>query len=193
MNPLIASVFQDIFDYVRQGGYVLPPLMGISVWMWYLIVKKLAVLGRWRFRGKGETGEFTAIRRELMAGHVDDTGWERRRFHAPVRQLIRQRQNELERHVQTIFVLAAIAPLLGLLGTVGGMITTFEAISRFGAANARAMAGGISEALITTQAGLIVAVPGLLMGHFIRRRTDALQQRLERLRLRHSATGGAEA
>ena len=93
--------------------------------------------------------------------------------------LVKKRQQNIEHHVQTIFVLAAIAPLLGLLGTVTGMISTFEAISRFGTANARAMAAGISEALITTQIGLIVAVPGLFMGHMIRRKTDVIQNRMD--------------
>ena len=59
------------------------------------------------------------------------------------------------------------------------MISTFEAISRFGTANARAMAAGISEALITTQIGLIVAVPGLFMGHIIRRKTDVIQNQMD--------------
>jgi hypothetical protein len=56
-------------------------------------------------------------------------------------------------------VLAAVAPLLGLLGTVTGMIATFDVLAVFGTGNAKAMAGGISEALITTQTGLLVALP----------------------------------
>ena len=77
-----------------------------------------------------------------------------------------------------IRVLIAICPLLGLLGTVTGMITTFDVLAVFGTGNAKAMAGGISEALITTQTGLLVAIPGLYMKGFLERRARRLQQRI---------------
>lgn len=181
--------------YLDQGGIVLWPLLILSVWMWYLIVKKLAVLMTWKAAGRtGRTAQtggigdewrriFDEYRSRRISDAAPDDEWNRRLLAA----LVRKRQQELERHVRTIFVLAAMAPLLGLLGTVTGMISTFEAIARFGTANARAMAAGISEALVTTQIGLVVAVPGLFMGHFIRRRTDALQIRLDRLLLRHAS------
>lgn len=84
----------------------------------------------------------------------------------------------LRRYLSIIGTLAAIAPLLGLLGTVSGMITTFDVISLFGTGNARAMAGGISEALITTQSGLLVAIPGLFMSAFLNRRAHRLESHL---------------
>jgi biopolymer transport protein ExbB len=68
---------------------------------------------------------------------------------------------------------------LGLLGTVTGMIATFDVLSVFGTGNAKAMAGGISEALITTQTGLLVAIPGLYMKGFLDRRADNLIQRVQ--------------
>jgi biopolymer transport protein ExbB len=86
----------------------------------------------------------------------------------------------ISRHVNTILVLAAIAPLLGLLGTVVGMIKTFDVISMFGTGDAKSMASGISEALITTQTGLIVAVPGLILGNFIFRRAERIKVRMNR-------------
>ena len=70
-------------------------------------------------------------------------------------------------------------PLLGLLGTVTGMITTFDVISEFGTGNARALASGISEALVTTQSGLVVAVPGLLIGGFLFQRAQKIKGRME--------------
>jgi biopolymer transport protein ExbB len=77
-----------------------------------------------------------------------------------------------------IGALAAVAPLMGLLGTVIGMIVTFDVISVFGTGNARAMAGGISEALITTQTGLLVAIPGLYMKGYLDRRAQKLRHRI---------------
>jgi len=87
----------------------------------------------------------------------------------------------LRRSLSVIAVLAAVAPLFGLLGTVTGMITTFDVITLFGTGNAKAMAGGISEALITTQSGLLVAIPGLFMSAFLIRRAHRLENSLDEL------------
>ena len=81
--------------------------------------------------------------------------------------------------IAIIGILAAIAPLLGLLGTVLGMIETFDVIAMFGTGNARAMAGGISVALITTQTGLLVAIPGLLMSNRLGRMSSHLKTTLD--------------
>ncbi len=80
----------------------------------------------------------------------------------------------LERFLPTLSVLAAIAPLLGLLGTVTGMINTFQVITIFGTGEPKLMAGGISEALVTTQLGLAVAIPIMLLHHFLERRVDKI-------------------
>jgi len=94
---------------------------------------------------------------------------------------LRLRQEEfLKKDTKTIAILAGVAPLLGLLGTVGGMISTFAVISQFGTGNAKALASGISEALITTQTGLIVAVPGLFLANYLSRRSDKQKERMKR-------------
>ncbi len=72
-------------------------------------------------------------------------------------------QAPLERYLGVLSVSAAAAPLLGLLGTVTGMIHTFRLITMFGTGDARLLSGGISEALVTTEAGLMVAIPALLV------------------------------
>ena len=78
-------------------------------------------------------------------------------------QLLKE-QNRLERFGTLIMVSASIAPLLGLLGTVSGMIATFDVITEFGTGDPRLLSGGISEALVTTRLGLIVAIPTLFLG-----------------------------
>ncbi len=93
-------------------------------------------------------------------------------------QTVMEIVSSLDRHLALITVLAGIAPLCGLLGTVVGMINTFDIISVFGTGNAKAMAGGISEALITTQTGLLVAIPGLYLSNFLRQRAHNLKQRV---------------
>jgi biopolymer transport protein ExbB len=78
----------------------------------------------------------------------------------------------LERFLPALNVMAAVAPLLGLLGTVTGMIATFHVITLYGTGDPRLMAGGISEALVTTMLGLSVAIPVMLVHTFLRRRVE---------------------
>ncbi len=80
----------------------------------------------------------------------------------------------LERFLSTLAVLAAVAPLLGLLGTVTGMIHTFQGITVFGTSDPRMMSGGISEALITTELGLSAAIPIIIAHHFFDRRVEKI-------------------
>jgi biopolymer transport protein ExbB len=107
--------------------------------------------------------------------------------------------HELERYLNTLGTIAAIAPLLGLLGTVVGMIRVFAEIMAQGTGNASALAGGISEALITTAAGLCVAIPALVMHRYFSGRIDAIVITLEQqtiklvdaLHAREEERGGA--
>ncbi|MCB9694165.1 MAG: MotA/TolQ/ExbB proton channel family protein [Alphaproteobacteria bacterium] len=85
----------------------------------------------------------------------------------------------IERFSTPILVIAAVSPLLGLLGTVTGMIATFEILTTFGTGDPRMLSGGISEALVTTQLGLIVAIPMLLVGNLLDRAGSNLLTRLE--------------
>ena len=80
-----------------------------------------------------------------------------------IRLLAHNTSVKMNRNLQMIGVLATTAPLLGLLGTVTGMVTTFEIITEYGNGNPVLLAGGISEALITTQSGLLIAFPILLL------------------------------
>ncbi|RJX35064.1 MAG: DUF3450 family protein [Desulfarculus sp.] len=85
----------------------------------------------------------------------------------------------LERFLTALKVLAAVAPLLGLLGTVTGMINTFQVITVFGTGDPRLMAGGISEALVTTELGLAVAIPILVLAALLSRRAQRIASDME--------------
>ena len=98
--------------------------------------------------------------REIMKESIEETG--------------RQVVMELERYLNTLGTIASVTPLLGLLGTVIGMIKVFAAITTHGVGNPGVLAGGISEALITTAAGLSVAIPSLIFYRFFRGRVDEL-------------------
>jgi len=88
-------------------------------------------------------------------------------------------QPRLGRWLPFIRITAATAPLLGLLGTVTGMIRTFDLINIFGTGDAKNLAGGISEALVTTEFGLIVAIPALLLHAWLSRRVQAVRAEME--------------
>ena len=87
--------------------------------------------------------------------------------------------NHVERYLNTLGTIAAVTPLLGLLGTVMGMIKVFAEIMAQGTGNASVLAGGISEALVTTAAGLSVAIPALVMHRYFVGKIDAIVVELE--------------
>lgn len=91
-----------------------------------------------------------------------------------IQEAVLRQVPRLERFIATLSILAAVAPLLGLLGTVTGMINTFQVITLFGTGDPKLMSGGISEALVTTQLGLAVAIPIMLLHHFLERRVDKI-------------------
>ncbi len=86
---------------------------------------------------------------------------------------------ELVKNLSVIGILASIAPLLGLLGTVSGMVTTFRVINLYGTGDPEALAGGISEALITTAAGMIVAIPCIVFYNYLVNKVNHMIVRLE--------------
>ncbi len=192
MNSVISAFFSDLFAHINTGGVVMPALVGVSVVMWTLIINRALFFRRLhvrnisrkeagelvregRFpdpeRGKGATSLLVA---EFLTHRSGDPSVDRFILDETVIRL----NGDIDRMLCLIGVLAGIAPLLGLLGTVVGMMGVFDVIAMFGTGNAKAMAGGISEALITTQTGLFVAIPGLYMWNFLARRAENLKQRI---------------
>jgi biopolymer transport protein ExbB len=187
-------VFYDLveatLEQIRIGGWVMYPLVILSLWMWFLITKKLKDMYTFN-EGQASlqdciqtmgTDTFSAApwQQTIVEGFLKDRT-EDNDLNQSVLENLRVRQEDfVKRSVGTIALLAAIAPLLGLLGTVGGMIKTFEVIAEFGTGNARALASGISEALITTQTGLVVAVPGLFLAGYLTRRSELLLDEMKR-------------
>ncbi|WP_022663185.1 MotA/TolQ/ExbB proton channel family protein [Paucidesulfovibrio longus] len=136
--------------------------------------------------GEREVGGWQAeLVREFVRRRTGDPGLDERLLH----RLAHRYGDEAERGVGTILVFAATAPLLGLLGTVSGMIGAFDALAAYGAASPRILSGGISEALVSTQTGLLVAIPALFAGRFLRRRAQTFQARVGRFCAALARTG----
>ncbi|OEU51659.1 MAG: biopolymer transporter ExbB [Desulfobacterales bacterium S3730MH5] len=185
------DIITNAYEYLRPGGPLMIPLILISCWMWSLIIDRVVYFRRID-RDDVELKQAVQVlsdaplpptsrglRTRVVANFLKErTG--NRKVDRSILDLCAMRERpHIRRHLSVIAVLAAVAPLFGLLGTVTGMITTFDVIALFGTGNAKAMSGGISEALITTQSGLLVAIPGLFMSAFLVRRANRLENRLD--------------
>lgn len=162
MEPLFNNIFQ-IQLLLESGGTVLWLILFTSLLMWTLIIE------RYVFVYFLHPKEFKATI-EQWQQRSDRRSW----YAHQIRQgMIAESAVSLQRYLMSIRTLTVALPMLGLLGTVDGMIQTFDVMTVFGTGNARGMAGGISLALITTMGGLLTALSGLYF-------TSQLEQRVSR-------------
>jgi biopolymer transport protein ExbB len=180
------------------GGPVMIPLAILPLWALILILLKLAqFIGRRGFARRAFTGiaaivdksgidearVFTGKRRgyaaRTAAACLDNKVTTRKGAESAVAEVLSRETSRLGSHLNTLAVIAAVAPLLGLLGTVTGMIRLFEVITRYGTGDPKLLAGGISEALITTEVGLIIAIPLLLVHNFLRNYKNSIIAELQ--------------
>jgi biopolymer transport protein ExbB len=187
----VTDAVHRTYDYLLQGGWVMIPLATTSVVLWALMIERLRTLRELRREdvtvdeaihavrngGQGVAGE--GLRARLVRRFLEDrTGYPRLDVDI-LRRCSMDLRSMLGRSLAMIGVLVSVAPLLGLLGTVLGMIETFQVISVYGTGNANAMANGISVALITTETGLLIAVPGLLLSGLLLQQSSRLATQLE--------------
>jgi len=125
-----------------------------------------------------ETGNFSndSILGKLNSVFKSHTGDNPEELEAQLEDILAKASPPLDKNLSVIKLLAAVAPLLGLLGTVIGMIETFQSITLFGTGDPKLMAGGISQALVTTMLGLIAAVPLLFVHNLLDSRSRAISQ-----------------
>jgi len=187
-----------VLELVKAGGWLMLPIIACSVIALAIIVERIwslqvrrvlpkhlvAQVWRWEkihqlnderlaeLQASSPLGSILAAgianrheNRDVMKESIEDTG----------RHIV----HELERYLNTLGTIAAITPLLGLLGTVIGMIKVFATITTQGVGNPGALAGGISEALITTAAGMSVAIPTLMFYRYFRGRVRMLVLKME--------------
>jgi len=176
--------------YALNPRRIAPPQLSVSVW------EKLRS-GRLGSEQLRKLRESSPLGRILAAG-LANAHHGREVMKDSIEEAAAHVVHELERYLNTLGTIAAIAPLLGLLGTVVGMIKVFSEIMVQGTGNASALAGGISEALITTAAGLSVAIPALAMHRFFTGRVDEIVVGLEQESIRfvdalHARESGEKA
>lgn len=150
LNPSIA--FDALRDFLGAGGNVLVIIMVTTFCMWALIVERLM------YWSSAHSSVAKRAQRAWIARN-DHKSWY---AHAIRERLISETVQEASRFNNVIRALVAVTPLLGLLGTVTGMVEVFDVMAVTGSSNARLMAAGISKATIPTMAGLVASLSGLI-------------------------------
>jgi biopolymer transport protein ExbB len=180
-----------MFEIVKAGGIVMVPLILCSILAAAITLERLWTLRsqrvvpeelvdkvwRWVENRTLSDKQIFALQQHSPLGRVLAAGLanrsrDRSLMIEAIEDAGRHVAHELERYLNALGTIAAISPLLGLLGTVTGMIRTFKAITVAGVGNPTAMASGIAEALITTATGLIIAIPALVAYRLLRSRVD---------------------
>ena len=187
-----------MFEMIQAGGWLMLPILLSSVIalaivgerFWSLQAKRITpkhLVGQvWQWYSSKQLDEshIEALAKNSPLGKVLSVGLINRNhpreiMKESIEEVGRQVAHELERYLNTLGTIASITPLLGLLGTVIGMIKVFAAITTQGVGNPTVLAGGISEALITTATGLAVAIPSLIFYRFFRGKVDELVLKME--------------
>jgi len=188
-----------VFELVKSGGWIMIPIILCSVFsiaiiaerFWSLrrekVLPKHLVANVWNAikQGNMTRTEIEALSKQSALGTILSAGLlnrneSRERIKECIEEKGREVVHDMERFLNTLGTIASISPLLGLLGTVIGMISVFAAITKHGVGDPGVLAGGISEAMITTAAGLTVAIISLTFYRYFRRKVDGIIVVMER-------------
>lgn len=187
-----------VFELVKAGGILMLPIIACSIVAMAIIIERLWALRAkrvipdnlvaqiWQLYSKGKltNAHVVTVKEGSPLGRILAAGLANRQhtkevMKEAIEEVGRQVVHELERYLNTLGTIASITPLLGLLGTVIGMIKVFAAIMTAGVGDPSVLAGGISEALITTAAGLSVAIPSLMFHRYFGGKVDRLVIKME--------------
>ncbi len=187
-----------MIEIIMAGGWLMLPIILCSVLVIAITVERFWTLDPGKIAPRNQLGQvwnliqnnqldgdrIKELRRSSPLGRILAAGLSNSRHGRDVmkdsiEEAASQVIHELERFLAVLSVIAAVTPLLGLLGTVIGMIKVFNSIMLEGSGNAGLLAGGISQALITTAAGLSVAIPAMISHRYFQRRMDGIVVTME--------------
>lgn len=202
-NEVERKVAKGVFETVSTGGVIGWIIFALGLLALILILLRSLFLSRASAatgRIMGSVGEHVrrgerdaaldALKKHkgatarVVAAAIRNLDREREHLEDIVSEAILHERGHLNRFGAFIIVIAAVSPLLGLLGTVTGMISTFDVITEFGTGDPKLLSGGISIALVTTELGLIVAIPTLLMGNLLSGWAERITDDMEKAALR---------
>jgi len=194
------SAWAEFYASLKAGGLIMVPLLFLPLWVLYLTFwKSFQLMSRRRSNQRCHKVAMVMIDKEQfddalayvkakkgVMARVMEICLERKEHgrhvsERAVREQIMQEVPDLGRGINTLAVIAGAAPLMGLLGTISGMITLFAAVTHYGTGDPKFLAGGISEALITAKTGLAIAIPTLFIHDLIRNGKDRLLTEIERM------------
>ncbi len=181
-------MLEHALEVWKAGGFVMPPLAIATLILWWTLGKRLALLRR------GRSGALRTLLASAEAGTLQPSGVVDQalaegvaaaqahptQVRPRVQLVIDQARQRLQAGSKTITLIVAIAPLAGLLGTVTGMIETFDFLATMTLfSRSGGIAGGVSQALVSTQAGLAVAIPGVIAGRLLAMKQDRLELEID--------------
>jgi len=202
-----------MLEFIQSGGWLMVPILLCSIIAAAISGERLWTLQRSRITPKNLLAQvWSALKNnemdsqrlrdlrassplgQVLAAGVGNARRGREVMKEAMEEVAAQVTHDMERYLTSLGIIASISPLLGLLGTVVGMIQVFTALMLEGAGNANVLAGGISQALITTAAGLTVAIPAIMFHRFFLRRVDELVVAMEQeaVKLVEIMQGGGE-
>ncbi|MAE59262.1 MAG: biopolymer transporter ExbB [Halobacteriovorax sp.] len=162
---MIFDSFEIISDFLASGGDVLRVIFATTLLLWVFILERVLFY-------KFQLGELLKERENTWNQRQDKGSWFAHKVRECELSMIGQ---ELNQNIFFIKTLVAVCPLLGLLGTVTGMIAVFDVMALTGTGNARSMASGISMATIPTMAGMVAALSGLYFGNLFENKAKKFQ------------------
>lgn len=187
-----------MFELIVAGGWLMAPIILCSILAFTIVVERLLTLRERKISPPNLAEQIIKLHRRnritpeaidklyrnsplgrILASGLRNMRGPRDVMKESIEEEGRQVVQELERFLNTLGTIASITPLLGLLGTVIGMIKVFAVITSLGVGDPKILADGISEALLTTAAGLSVAIPALMFYRYLRGRVDELLLKME--------------
>ena len=189
---MLNELISNLDEFIEVGGFVMPPLILLTIMLWYALGHRYSILKRGSKRSVRELIDLyqldasrstkgiidqaalrgvtiKKVKNENLRKYLDDSFND---FHMP-----------LEKYSRFIKTIVAIAPIAGLLGTVAGMIETFDSLGDMALfTQTGGIAGGISQALFTTQMGLAIAIPGLIIERLLNKKQTLLEMELAQIK-----------
>ena len=161
-----------LFDYIQQGGVIMYLLVILNITGFAFMIAKFIMFSRELTNIEGNS--------KKLLQNINQSGKDRMSLVELARQELNIYINNIERGLNTIKIIASISPLLGLLGTVIGVLIAFKVMSETGTSNPASFAGGISMALITTVGGMVVAIPHFIGHSYLLGILDKIEANLEK-------------
>jgi len=189
---------ESLIEHIQKGGFWIYPILTIAFISLIIAAIKFielngiktipkeklvavitAIQAHDKEKALAEVHGMSGTAHDLLHAGVKSYGHGRDLIEQSLEEVLMRSSPKLERLLNVIWITASTAPLLGLLGTVTGIITTFKLLTIFGSGDPKALGGGISEALITTEFGLIVAIPALVLHAILQRKAKSIESEFE--------------